>query len=499
MKVLSLTVRKGVVQVKSITHPVLQNFDHNLAYLNEVLAVDKSFDVIRLDVVYANRKMALFLVDGFVKDDILHYLMKILLDLKEEDLEPNPLEKLVKTYIPYVEVEATNDLDHVVESVLSGPTALIVEGIDQAILIDARTYPVRGPQEPDMERVVRGARDGFVETIVFNTALTRRRVRDRSLRMEYLSIGRRSKTDVVVCYLEDIANDDIVKDVKASLAKIDTDGLPMGEKTIDEFISGRYWNPYPVMRYTERPDTAAAHLYDGHVIIFVDGTPSALIMPSTFWHHLQHAEEYRNKPLVGAYLRLVRFLAVWASLFILPLWYFFSENPDYLPASLSYIGMDEIGHIPLIFQFLIIEVGLDMLRMAAIHTPSSLATALGLVAALMIGGVAVEVGLFSNEVILYFSIAAIGTFATPSYELGLANRLIRLALLLATAIFGLYGFVIGFTLYILHLVRMNSLGVPYLWPFIPFSYRALRDVIFRAPMPLKNRRPRVLHTKDSDR
>lgn len=485
--------------MKSIQHPVVQNIEDNLSYLNETLAVDKSFDVIRLDVVYASRKMALFLVDGFAKDDILHYLMKILLDLKKEDLEPDPLEKLLKTYIPYVEVEATDDLDKVVDMVLSGPTALIVDGIEKAILIDARTYPVRGPQEPDMERVVRGARDGFVETIVFNTALTRRRVRDRSLRMEYMSIGRRSKTDVVVCYIEDIANDQFVKEVKESLTKIDTDGLPMAEKSIDEFISGQYWNPYPTMRYTERPDTAAAHLYDGHVLVFVDGSPSALITPSTFWHHLQHAEEYRNKPLIGAYMRIVRFLAVWASLFILPLWYFFAENPDYLPPILSYIGPNEVGHIPLILQFLIIEIGLDMLRMAAIHTPSSLATALGLVAALMIGGVAVEVGLFSNEVILYLSIAAIGTFATPSYELSLANRMIRLALLLATAIFGLYGFVIGFTLFILLLVRMQSLGVPYLWPFIPFSYRSLRDVIFRVPIPLKNRRPKALHPKDPDR
>ncbi|WP_425457701.1 spore germination protein [Bacillus massilioanorexius] len=463
------------------------------------MAVDKSFDVIRLDVVYANRKMALFLIDGFVKDDILHYLMKVLLELNEGDLDPDPLEKLLKTYIPYVEVEATDNLDQVIDSVLAGPTALIVDGIDRAILIDARTYPVRGPQEPDMERVVRGARDGFVETLVFNTALTRRRVRDRTLRMEYMAIGRRSKTDVVVCYIEDIANSHFVRDVKESLEQIDTDGLPMGEKSIDEFITGQYWNPYPIMRYTERPDTTAAHLYDGHVIVFVDGSPSALITPSTFWHHLQHAEEYRNKPLVGAYLRLVRFLAVWASIFILPLWYFLAENPTFLPASLSYIGPNEVGHIPLIFQFLIIEVGLDMLRMAAIHTPSSLATALGLVAALMIGGVAVEVGLLSNEVILYLSMAAIGTFATPSYELSLANRLIRLALLLSTAIFGLPGFVIGITIFILLLINMKSLGVPYMWPFIPFSYRALRDVIIRAPMPLKNRRPKALHPKDPDR
>ncbi|MBD3108137.1 spore germination protein [Bacillus sp. AGMB 02131] len=482
-----------------MTHVVSQNIDENLSYLNEALGVEKSFDVIRLDVVYANRKMALYLIDGFAKDDILHYLMTVLLQLTEEDLQPDPLEKLVKTYIPYVEVSTTDNLEELVNSVLAGPTALVVDGLSKAILIDARTYPVRGPQEPDMERVVRGARDGYVETIVFNTALTRRRVRDRTLRMEYMSIGRRSKTDVVVCYIEDIADGRFVDDVKYALSSIDTDGLPMAEKTIDEYLTGHFWNPYPIMRYTERPDTAAAHLYDGHVIVFVDGSPSALITPSTFWHHLQHAEEYRNKPLVGAYMRIVRFLAVWGSIFLLPLWYFFAENPNYLPGNMSYIGADDLGNIPLIFQFMIIEVGLDMLRMAAIHTPSSLGTALGLVAALMIGGVAVEVGLFSNEVVLYLSIAAIGTFATPSYELSLANRLMRIFLLLATAAFGLSGFIIGSTLHLLFLVKMRSLGVPYMWPFIPFQYRAFRDVIIRSPIPLKNRRPSILHPKDPDR
>ncbi|WP_066326200.1 spore germination protein [Anoxybacteroides amylolyticum] len=471
----------------------------NVAYLRERLGVGKSFDVLHLDVEYAGREMAFFMIDGFVKDDILHYIMQFLAILSEEKLCDNPLEKLLKTYIPYVELEKTDDLNRVVDGVLAGPTALLVDGVSYAILIDARTYPVRGPQEPDMERVVRGARDGFVETIIFNTALTRRRVRDRTLRMEYMQVGRRSKTDICVCYIEDIADPMIVKSIKGAIAKIDTDGLPMGEKTLEEFISGRHWNPYPVVRYTERPDTAAAHLYEGHILVIVDGSPSVLIFPATFWHHLQHAEEYRNKPIVGAYLRFVRFLAVWASIFLLPLWYLFMTEQVQLPAALSFIGKASEGALPLFAQLLMIEVGIDMLRMAAIHTPSSLATALGLVAALMIGGIAVEVGIFSNEVILYFSIATIGTFATPSYELGLANRLVRLGLLIASTLFGLYGYVLGITLWVIMLASMKSFNVPYLWPFIPFSYRAMRDVFIRSPIPLKNRRPTVLHPRDPDR
>jgi stage V sporulation protein AF len=208
---------------------VVKDFQENISYLSERLGVKKSFDVIRLDLEYAGRQMALFMVDGFVKDDILHFLMKYLSRLEPEQIEGDTLGKLLKTHIPYVEIEKTDNLDSVVHTVLAGPTALVVDGIDEVILIDARTYPVRGPQEPDMERVVRGSRDGYVETIVFNTALTRRRIRDRSLRMEYLQIGRRSKTDVVVCYLEDIADLDHVDELKKSLKAIDTDGLPMGD------------------------------------------------------------------------------------------------------------------------------------------------------------------------------------------------------------------------------------------------------------------------------
>lgn len=479
--------------------PVEKNIETNIKYLRKELGIGKSFDVIHLDVEYAETRMAMFLIDGLVKDDLLHYLMRFLAEINKEDLEKDVLKKLIKKYIPYVEIDTVDDLNKVVDTVLSGPTALVVDGIDEVILIDARTYPVRGPEEPDTERVVRGSRDGFVETIVFNTALTRRRIRDRTLRMEYMQLGRRSKTDIVVCYIEDIADPGIVEKVKNLLSKIDTDGLPMAEKTIDEYISGNLWNPFPVVRFTERPDTTAAHLYEGHVCIFVDGSPSAIITPITFWHHLQHAEEYRNKPLTGAYLRFIRYLAVFASLFFMPLWYLLNIEPGLLPEGLDFIGPNKEGQVPLLMQFLLVEVGIDMLRMAAIHTPTSLATALGLVAALMIGQVAVEVGLFTNEVILYFSIAAIGTFATPSYELSMANRLVRIALLLVTALFHTAGYVIGIVIFILLLTRMKSFGIPYLWPFIPFNFRAIRDVLIRAPMPLKNRRPRALHPKDPDR
>src|SRR5690606_28467161 len=439
--------------------------------MREYLGVEKSFDVIHLDLNYANKDMAIFFIDGFIKDDIFLHIMSLLAELKEEDLEEHTLDRLLKRYIPYVELATERDLINAANQVLAGQTALIVDGIDQAILIDTRTYPARTPQEPDIERVVRGSKDGYVETLVFNTALTRRKVRDRSLRMEFMQVGRRSKTDVVICYIEDIADVESVENIKKSLEKIDTDGIPMAEKTVEEYISGNHWNPYPTVRYTERPDTAAVHLLEGHVCIIVDGSPSVIITPTTFWHHVQHAEEYRNKPIVGAYLRIVRFLGVLISIFLIPLWYLYAVHPEVLPDVLSFIGPNKKGNVPLFLQFLIVEIGIDMLRMAAIHTPNSLATALGIVAALMIGQVAVEVGLFSNEVILYIAVAAIGMFATPSYELSMANRITRLVLLIITGVFGSVGFVIGTFAWILLLANMKSYKVPYLWPFIPFDFK----------------------------
>lgn len=478
------------------------DYNENLAYLKKELAIDESFDLICLELKHANRKMALILVDGFGKDAAITEIQKQLhyLDRHEQEQEIDRFEDvLMEQVIPYVELSKAKDLDQVIEEVLAGPCALIVEGFSFAIIMDTREYPVRSPEEPDTEQVIRGSKDGFVETIVMNAALIRRRVRDKTLRVKYVKVGRRSKSDLAILYIEDIADPSYVEHIHSALQAIETDGLPMADKSIEEYVFGQHYNPYPLVRYTERPDVSATHLYEGHLIVLVDGSPSAIITPTSFWHHLQHAEEYRQKPIVGAIQRLVRFTAVWSSLFLLPLWYILAIQPDLLPQALSFIGTESNGQIPLIVQFLIAEVGIEMLRMASIHTPTALATALGLVAALLIGQVAIDVGLFSPEVVLYLSMAAIGTFATPSYELSLANRIMRVVFLLLASVFGVSGYVIAVTLWVLLLCSMKVMNVPYMWPLIPFDYRAMRDVVFRAPMPLKNRRPTVLHPRDPDR
>ncbi|MFC4769851.1 spore germination protein [Effusibacillus consociatus] len=490
-------------EIREMKH-LESDLDANVEYLNELLGVNESFDILHNRLRYAGKEFAFYCIDGFVKDDIMNRIMEHLAELNQGALSAREIQRLLQTHITYVEISTESDLDQIVVNLLAGPLVLLIDGETEAILIDARTYPARSPEEPDLERVVRGARDGFTETIIFNTALTRRRIRDPRLRFEVMRVGARSKTDISIGYIKDVANPDLVDTLRNELKKVDIDGLPMAEKTIEELVFKQIWNPYPMIRYTERPDVAAVHLLEGHVLIYVDTSPSVMITPTTFFHHVQHAEEYRQKPIVGAYLRIIRLVAILASLLVPPLWLALILNPSIVPDALKFVIPENAGKIHLFWQLLIAELGIDILRMAAIHTPSSLATAMGLVAAVILGEVAVDVGFFIKEVVLYIAIAAVGNYATPSYEFALANRISRLGLIVITAVFGmlgmaLWGFALGMALWILLLTRTKSLGTPYLWPLLPFNGKAFLHVTMRTPLKWNEKRPGILRTIDKTR
>lgn len=475
------------------------DLEWNVEQLNRILGVEESFDMVCRRLHYGGKDCALYFVDGFAKDDVLNRIMDHLSKLPPKKLCTHAIQKLVETEIAYIEVETAEKLGDIVNFVLSGPVVFLVDGEKMALVIDVRTYPARGPEEPDIERVVRGARDGFVETIQMNTALTRRHLRDPSLRMEHMQVGRRSKTDVCIAYLKDVADPKVVAEVREKIRRVKTDGLVMAEKTLEEYLFRRFWNPYPMVRYTERPDVAAVHLLEGHVLIYVDTSPSIIITPTTLFHHAQHAEEYRQQPAVGAFLRWVRFIAMIVSLFLLPLWYLLSTQTESLPEALQFIRAQKEAALPLFLQIMIAEIGVEVLRMASIHTPSPLATAMGLVAGILLGETAVQVGLFTSEVILYVAVASIGTFATPSYEMGLANKMVRMVFVILAALFGWIGFLLGVVGWFIWLMRIEVLNTPYLWPLVPFNGKALLDVLVRTPMPNKTKRPKVLSPGDPDR
>ncbi|MGO0060942.1 spore germination protein [Brevibacillus fluminis] len=475
------------------------HLDENKAVLDDMLGIGVSFDIGVHDFSVGHTKVLLYYINGFADSAIITQILKDLNDLRERELQTNVFQHLYHKYIPYFQLTQVCKIDEFIDKLLVGQVGLVIDGEAKGILIDAKILPGRAPAEPDTERVVRGAHDGYTETLVVNTALTRRRIRDERLRFEILQIGERSKTDVAVAYLQDVANPKLVDTIKERLRNIHIDGIPMAEKTVEEFIIGKSWNPFPMVRYTERPDVAAIHLLEGHVLVYVDTSPSVMITPTTYFHHVQHAEEYRQTPVVGAYLRWVRFIGIIASLILLPLWLLLVLHPELTPESLDFIGVKQKGSIPLLFQFLLAEVGLDLMRMAAIHTPSPLATAMGLVAAILVGQVAIQVGLFSPEVILYLSLAAIGTFATPSYELSLANRIVRIFLLIMVGLFGLVGLMIGFGAVLLLLTCTRSLNTPYLWPLIPFNYKAIKGIFIRLAVPAMNKRPSIVKSQNTQR
>ncbi|MBA1335821.1 MAG: Stage V sporulation protein AF (SpoVAF) [Firmicutes bacterium] len=476
-----------------------KNIKRNIEILDRELGIEKSFDIVNREFQVGGKTASLIFVDGFAKDDVMLWIMQELQHLGRGDIVPNTVKKIVESGIGYLEVETTDQFEDVMEKVLAGPLALLIDGICEAIIIDAREYPVRQPEESELEKVTRGSRDGLVETIVFNTALIRRRIRDPKLRNELMQVGTRSKTDVVVSYIEDIANPNLVNLVKKKIKSIETDSLVMGEKTLEEFIVGRSWNPLPQAKFTERPDVAAAHLLEGHIAVIVDTSPSVMILPVCMFHFTQHAEDYYQNPTIGTYLRWVRLVSMFLSLVLPALWLIAVEYRESLPPALKFLGAKGESAIPLFIQFLVLEVGIDMLRLASIHTPNALTTSLGIIGALLLGELAVKVGWFVPETILYIAIAGIGSFATPSIEFALAIRLFRLILLILTGMLKGYGFLLGLLFFIIIITTTKSMGgVRYTWPLIPFDWKALSTILFRKPVPEVKMRPDFLRTIDKD-
>ncbi len=478
---------------------ISKKLEENLEYIKTKLGVGQSFDVSIRQFKVGGRDVALVFVDGFTNGELVALIMQTLLASRREEICLRPYKKIFEERIPYMEMSEVQQLDDLVKEVLSGPSALLIDGAESAIILDTREYPVREPEEPDIEKLTRGSRDGFVETLIFNVTLVRRRLRDPGLRAEIMQVGQRSKTDIALLYINDVVDEEILETVKGRIENVKVDGLPMAEKSVEEFIIEGKFNIFPQVRYTERPDVAAIHLLEGHVVLIVDTSPSAMIVPTTFFHHVQHAEEYRQSIPSGVYVRWIRFLGLFLSVFISPLWLLVSLEPQFLPPALAFIGPREMGAIPLTLQFIIAHLGIDLIRMATIHTPSPITVALGFIGAVLVGDIAIQVGFFTPEVILYSAIVAIGMFSTPSWELSLSFRLVHLFLLVAVGYFRLPGLVLGTLIVFLLMAITRSFNIPYMWPLIPFNARALWDVFFRHPVSAAAFRPAILKTGDTDR
>lgn len=457
-----------------------RDFAANVDLMDGVLRVEDSFDLIRKDLAIGDARMTLYYIDGFIKDGVMQKLMTHFLTLKEI---PTSAQAFTESALPYVETDVTSSVDTLVQMTLSGAAILLASAFEgEAVVVDARTYPARDTAEPEGDKVMRGARDGFVETLIFNTALIRRRIRDPRLSMSYLTVGKSSRTDVVVCYMEGRADPDLVARVKEKLSAIDTDALAMGHESLAEvLIKKRWYNPFPKIRYTERPDTAAAQLLEGSVLVLCDTSPQVMILPTSIFDFMQETNDFYFPPLTGTYVRLVRHMVFWLTLFLTPTWYLLVRNPTYLPDWLSFVIPTEVGRIPIVAQLLLTEFIIDGLRMASLNTPNMLSNSLSVVGGLILGDFAVSIGWLIPEVILYMAFVAIANFTQRSYELGYAFKFMRIGLLVLTALFNFWGFGAGVVaIVVLLLTNVTVTGKRhYLYPLIPFDGRALKSLLFR--------------------
>lgn len=455
-----------------------------MQYLDRLLDVDNNFDVIHRVIDIGGKEACMYLVDGFCKDELLQKLLQYLMDRKPEDM-PEEMDGISRQFTPYVEVEVEEDMGKLADALLSGMFILLIDGYRKALLIDSRTYPARGVEEPEKDKVLRGSKDGFVETVVFNTALIRRRIRSVDLHMEMMRAGKSSKTDIVLCYMKDRVDDRFLKEIRRKIREINVDSLTMNQESLAECLYQKKWyNPFPKFKYTERPDTAAAQVLEGNIVILVDNSPSAMILPTSIFDVIEEADDYYFPPITGTYLRLTRLLITLFTYFMTPTFLLMMNHVDWVPESFSFVLLREEPNIPLIWQFLILEVAIDGLKLAAVNTPNMLSTPLSVLAALVLGEFSVNSGWFNAEVMLYMAFVAIANYTQANYELGYALKFLRILNLLFTEWFGLWGYIGGVVVAVLALCMNRTVaGGSYIYPLIPFDWKNLKNRVIRRRLP----------------
>jgi len=456
----------------------------NQTFFNDKLQIDKNFDIITRDIIIGGKKGAIYFIDGFCKDELMQKLLQYFVDLSPEDL-PASAKEMIQNLVPYVEVETSSDWQYITHYLLCGVFVLLIDGYGEAILIDSRTYPARSVDEPDKDKVLRGSKDGFVETVIMNTALIRRRIRSTDLCMEVLNAGKSSETDIVLCYMDSRVDRAFLDEIKSRIKGIQVDALTLNQESLAECLYQRRWyNPFPKFKFTERPDTASAQILEGDIIVLVDNSPSAMILPTSIFDMIEEADDYYFPPITGSYLRLTRFFIALLTYFLTPTFLLFTIYPQWIPKGFEFIQVADTVHIPLIIQFLLLELAIDGLKLAAINTPNMLSTPLSVMAALVLGEFSVNSGWFNAEVMLYMAFVAIANYTQNSYELGYAMKFMRILTLITTSLFGIWGYVGGvlFTFCCL-LFNKTITGKSYLYPLIPFDANMFMKRIVRRRLP----------------
>ena len=463
---------------------ISSDIQKNLSHFNDLLDVNTNFDIIYHTLTVGGKQACIYCVDGMTKDEVLLRIMQGFSSIKSDDMPPNAHD-FAKKYVPYSETGLADEEMQIVIQLFSGLSCLFIDGYDKCITIDCRTYPARGVEEPEKDKVLRGSRDGFVETLIFNTALIRRRIRDVNFTVEIMQTGESSHTDIAICYMKKRVDEALLGRIKDRIQNLHVDALSMNQESLAECIFPHKWfNPFPKFRFSERPDTAAASILEGNIIILVENSPSCMILPSSVFDIIEEADDYYFPPVTGTYLRLSRMCFSLLSLYLTPIWLLLMQNPHWIPDWLEFIQVADEQHVPLIFQLLILEFAIDGLRLAAVNTPNMLTTPLSIIAGIVLGEYSVKSGWFNSETMLYMAFVTVANYSQASFEMGYALKFMRVILLLMTSLFNGWGFVLGTIVVICSVVFNRTIaGKSYIYPLIPFSWSECRKRFFRGRLP----------------
>lgn len=456
----------------------------NISALKNILPIGKSFDLITRNLFIGKTECFFIGVNGFCKMDVLQRIFSDLQDTeyigtkKIEDIQ-----SFMDSKIGFAQTSLCGNWNEIIKNVLSGPCALFVDGFDRAILLDARSYPARSISEPDSERITRGARDGFVETLLFNTNLIRRRVRSSKLTFEMHSVGTDSRTDVAIAYLSDSVNDELLDKLSRTIDSLQVTSLTMGSKSLEELlVKKHWWTPLPCIQMTERPDVAASYLTEGHILVIVDNSPTVLILPCTIFQFTQSPEDYYKSPLVGGYFRFVRFFCIPISLLLMPVFLLITAYYPQFAQKWGLLSTEDLTSLHLIIYVLAVEFLLDLFKYSASVNSSRFSGSLSIIGGLLIGDIAVSLNWASVEVLFYAAVTLLTSLSLASLEFSDALRLYRIFLILLTAFCGKWGFIIGMILVSFSVICTPTFGgMSYFWPLFPFNGKALGSLLFRKP------------------
>ncbi|MCK9217981.1 MAG: spore germination protein [Firmicutes bacterium] len=438
-----------------------------------------------------NLKFTIIYIDGMSDNEILLNGILRPLMLHSREIPPEVPKSGDKLYdlvrygtIIASEMDETTDINKAILSILIGDTVLFIDGIDKIIIIGTKGWPTRSVEEPSTETVIRGPRDGFVETIRMNTALVRRRIRDPRLKLKQMQIGRRSQTDIGIFYIEDIVKQELLDEVIRRMETIDIDAV-LDSGYIEQLIEDNPYSPFPQIIATERPDEVAGELYEGRVVVLVDNSPFALIIPTTLNSLYQSPEDYYDRWIIATILRFIRIFSSFLAL-ILPSLYvvFTSFHTGVLPTKLvlSIAASREGVPFPAVIEAFIMEFTLELLREAGLRLPAAIGNTISIVGGLIIGEAAVRAGIVSPIKVIIVALTAIASFANPSYNVSVGFRLLRFALIAASGMLGLYGLMLGLILIIVHLIKLKSFDIPYFSPLAAFIPSEFKDTLYRAPL-----------------